>query len=109
MTTAAVGISHGTDGRDGSQAPAPAAASRLTRDELIGRVVALQLWERLTSPEDGLAAGNGPASGNRLVAASDGAPATGATARFIVDCLTGAQTRASQNRGASCGLSMSGW
>ncbi len=93
-TTAAAGVSRGTDGPDGSQAPAGAATSRLTRDELIGRVAVLHLWERLTRPDDGLAAGIGPPSGNGPVGTSDGAETTGGTARFIVDCLTAAQTAA---------------
>lgn len=58
----------------------------MTRDELLGRVAVLYLWDRLTQPDNA----SGAAVGHRA-GSTDG---TGATARFIVDCLTASETAA---------------
>lgn len=86
MTMVVTSAAGGTDGMDWnylsartSSASGTTVASRMTRDELLGRVAVLHLENRLTGPDAG----------------ESGSTERGAgTARFIVDCLTATQTAA---------------
>ena len=75
------------------------AHARMTRDELLGRVAVLYLGDRLTRPDDPVSTLNEPNDGTGHVNLHDEAPKNGidtigGTARFIIDCLNGAQTAA---------------
>lgn len=100
MTTLVTGASGGTDGSTRSQMlTGPAAAVRLTREEILGRVAVLHLWDRLTRPDSAVAARTRPIGGDRGIGArsstsGDEVETTGGTARFMIDCLTGVQTAA---------------
>jgi DNA segregation ATPase FtsK/SpoIIIE, S-DNA-T family len=78
VTTTLMAGSSGTDGSGTSQVTTATAARRLTREDLLGRVMVLHLWDRLTRPDS----------------ASNEPETSGGTARFILDCLTAAQTAA---------------
>ena len=102
MTTALTGSSGGIDGSPRSQMPSGATAAPLTREDLLGRVAVLHLWDRLTSPSNEIAATSHhiPDTGGNTSGAGlgDEVASTGGTARFIIDCLTGAQTRSEERR-----------
>lgn len=76
---------------------------RMTRDELLGRVVVLHLWDRLTRQSDVAAKSENRATSSSGTTTTgdttrgDGArynDEAGGTARFIIDCLSPAQTAA---------------
>ena len=91
MTTVPPGQPDGLDGSAGSHLPTDSLRGPLvTRQDLLGRVAVLLLWDRLTQPDAEVAA----ASQRQRSGSDDSEAEADGTARFMIDCLTGPQTAA---------------